>query len=339
MGKKQQLTPEEVTELFSEVDASGVVNPSRVSTRAARLDAWRAARAAGDSLAEERLSEEDHRERAGKTVDPLSDQDPSGSTVGNTISRVGIAFIMGIIVLVVGMQIAYGVTRRLNTANLSDTVNAETLTRALEGGVEWGNGFTQFPAEFTVDKADERTGEVEVSVVATDVENELELFSNSQIEAAALATNALLNDNINRVVYNVSTLVDEQGALVHDGFLPFMRAEGTRHQVFTFIWTKNKSEASSNIDWELRIVGMDEEIAGRIQEQVNSVSSLIDTPSVDEGDMREHEEELLRQQIEKESEVYLGADGGITLADALAAARAPEENGAPATADASAELG
>ena len=62
----------------------------------------------------------------------------------------GIAFIAGIIIFVVGMQVGYGVMRRLNTANLSDTVTTETVSRALEGGVEWGNGFTQFPADFTV---------------------------------------------------------------------------------------------------------------------------------------------------------------------------------------------
>ena len=220
----------------------------------------------------------------------------------------GIAFIAGIIIFVVGMQVGYGVMRRLNTANLSDTVTTETVSRALEGGVEWGNGFTQFPADFTVDEADELTGVVEVSVVSAEAENELELFSNSQIEAAALATNALLNDNINRVVYNVSAYVDEGGNIVAGN-----GEDREARLVFTFIWTKNKSEASSNIDWELRIVGMDEEIAGRIQTQVNSVSSLIETPSVDDADIDAHERELLSAQEQKGEELYLGDDGGATL--------------------------
>ena len=72
---------------------------------------WRAARSAGDEEAEERLTAEDRRSRTGSTVDPLSDEDPSGSKVGNTISRFGVAFIVGIIVLVVGMQVGYGVMR------------------------------------------------------------------------------------------------------------------------------------------------------------------------------------------------------------------------------------
>lgn len=274
MAKGSKLAPEEVEELFSKIDASGVVRSKR----------------------------------SGPAVDPLSDEDPSGSKVASSISRMGIAFIAGIIIFVVGMQVGYGVMRRLNTANLSDTVTTETVSRALEGGVEWGNGFTQFPADFTVDEADELTGVVEVSVVSAEAENELELFSNSQIEAAALATNALLNDNINRVVYNVSAYVDEGGNIV--------AGNGENREarlVFTFIWTKNKSEASSNIDWELRIVGMDEEIAGRIQTQVNSVSSLIETPSVDDADIDAHERELLSAQEQKGEELYLGDDGGATL--------------------------
>ena len=274
MAKGSKLAPEEVEELFSKIDASGVVRS----------------------------------ERSEPAVDPLSDEDPSGSKVASSISRMGIAFIAGIIIFVVGMQVGYGVMRRLNTANLSDTVTTETVSRALEGGVEWGNGFTQFPAEFTVEEADELTGVVEVSVVSSEAENELELFSNSQIEAAALATNALLNDNINRVVYNVSAYVDEDGNIVAGN------GEGQEARlVFTFIWTKNKSEASSNIDWGLRIVGMDEEIAGRIQTQVNSVSSLIETPSVDDADIDAHERELQSAQEQKGEELYLGDDGGATL--------------------------
>lgn len=283
MAKEPQLTPEEVEDLFSRIDASGVVDSARKK----------------------------------RTVDPLSDDDPSGSTVASSISRMGIAFIVGIIVLVVGMQIGYGVMRRLNTANLSDTVTSETVSNALEGGVEWGKGFTQFPTEFTVDEADERTGVVEVSVASTDVSNELELFSNSQIEAAALATNALLNDNITRVVYNVSAYVDAEGNIKSGG----AGSDDELRLVFSFIWTKNKSEASSNIDWELRIVGMDEEIAGRIQTQVNSVSSLIETPSVDDTDIDAHEQELADGQRRKGEEIYLGDDDGETLVDALARAQ------------------
>lgn len=336
MGKKRQLTPEEVTELFSEVDAAGVVDSARAKERKSRRAARRAARAAGDAAAEKRLDEEESAARAGSAVDPLSDEDPSGSKVGSTISRVGVAFIFGIIVLVVGLQVGYGIIRRLNTANLSDTVTIETVSRAIEGGVEWGNGFTQFPSDFTVDEADERTGEVEVSVVSTDAANELELFSNSQIEAAALATNALLNDNIYRVVYNVSALVDSDGNIVSKGFLQNEPSAGEERLIFTFIWTKHKAEASSNIDWELRIVGMDEEVAGRIQEQVNSVSSIIDTPSVDQTDIDAQEDELALEQRLKGDTLFIGGDGGKTLNDALSVAQKQEDAQSADAADASA---
>ena len=128
MAKKPPLTPEEVTELFAQLDDSGVIDPNRA------------------------------RRKTDRTIDPLSGDDPSGSKVDNAISRVAMAVIIGVLVIVLGMQVWYGVNRRLNTANLSDTVNPQTVSSALEGGVEWGNGFTQFPSTFTVNAADERSG-------------------------------------------------------------------------------------------------------------------------------------------------------------------------------------
>ena len=313
MARKSQLTPEEVEDLFSRIDASGVVEPVRTRGGAAKRDDSHEAEdgESGDGSAAQGDSAGKARRKA-KRVDPLSDEDPSGSKVASSISRMGIAFIAGVIIFVVGMQVGYGVMRRLNTANLSETVTTETVLNALEGGVEWGNGFTQFPEQVSVQEADERTGVVEVNVLSTDAENELELFSNSQIEAAALATNALLNDNINRVVYNVSAYVDGDGNIV--------AGEGNEaapaRLIFSFIWTKNRSEASSNINWELRIIGMDEDIAARIQTQVNSVSSLIETPSVDDTDIEAHESELYDSQASKGEEIYMGDDGGTTLRDA-----------------------
>ena len=317
MRKDDKMTPEEVAELFSEIDASGLVDPVRARDRERRLGAWRAARRSGDEQALEELREEDRRSRKRRTIDPLSDEDPSGSTVGNTISRFGIILIVGIIVLVVGMQIGYGVMRRLNTANLSESVNAETVSRALAGGVEWGNGFTQFPEDFTVVEADERTGVVEVDVVSTESSNELELFSNSQLESSALATNALLNDNIYRVVYNVSARVDENGDIVGDSFFRTAPDVAAEREMFSFIWTKSRSGESSNIGWELRIVGMDEEVAKRIQEQVNSVSSIIETPGVDQTDIEAQERELQMERELMGSEAYRGGAPDRSLADVL----------------------
>ncbi len=47
----------------------------------------------------------------------------------------------------------------------------------------------------------------------------------------------------------------------------------------TFVWTKSSS-TSTNIDWKMHIVSMDDTISERIQKQVNSVSSLIEDPVV-----------------------------------------------------------
>ena len=194
------------------------------------------------------------------------------------------------LVLIVGMQIGYGVMRRLNTANLSESVSVDTVSTALKGGLEWGNGFTQFPLDFTVDEADERTGTVEVTVLDTSSANELELLSNGQIQAAALATNALLNDKIDRVVYNVHAYIDEDSNIQHDSFFGMFPARGHQSAILTFVWTKSSSNATS-IDWKMRIVSMDDTIAERIQKQVNSVSSLIEDPVVSQTKIDEEKAE------------------------------------------------
>ena len=279
MAKKGPLTEDEAVELFSELDESGVVDPDPKRRRAER--------------------------RRESKVDPLSEQDPSGSKVGETISRTAIIVILGVLLFIVGMQVVYGVNRRLSTANLSDTADVDTVSHALESGVEWGNGFTQFPERFTVDEADEKDGLIEVSVVDTDSANELELMSNSQIQAAALATNALLNDKISRVVYNVYVLQRDDGSFAHDSFFGFVPAQGTRKAMLTFIWTKSDSETST-IDWELKIIGMDDETAAKIQKQVNSVSSLIEDESVGQGKVDEETEERQLEQRLHGKEVFRG---------------------------------
>ena len=305
MANKQNLTPEQVTELFSELDESGVVDPVRESDRVRRFRRRAAVRDAGGDKAVDELSRSERQKaRARRTaIDPLSEQDPSGSKVGQAISHTAIAVIIGVLVFIVGMQVVYGVNRRLSTANLSERADYDTVTQAIRSGVEWGNGFTQFPSSFTVDAADEKMGVIEVSVVDTDSANELELLSNSQIQASALATNALLNDKINRVVYNVYALVDDNGNFQHDSFFGFMKAEGARRAILTFIWTKSVSENSSNIDWELKIIGMDDSTAEAIQKQVNSVSSLTEKPGATQGELdedareREYEQELHGEEV------------------------------------------
>lgn len=291
MSKRHNMTPDEAEELFSELDASGALDPDRAAAREGRAKRRLfMRRTAGATAVAEReaADRERSRARAGK-IDPLSEQDPSGSQVGKTISRTAVVVILGVFVFVLGMQIVYGVSRRLNTANLSDRTNSETVEHAMESGVEWGNGFTQFPRDFTVDEASEKTGVVEVSVVDTDFRNELELLSNSQIQASALATNALLNEKINRVVYNVYALVDESGAFQHDSLFGFIPARGARRAMLTFVWTKSQSSVPANIDWELKIIGMDDDLAEAIQEQVNSVSSLTENPGASQAEIDEEQ--------------------------------------------------
>ena len=292
MAKNAPLTEDEAQELFSELDDSGVIDP---------LLAHRRVRGGDAAKADDETRREDvqvglnlRRARRAK-VDPLSEQDPSGSKAGEAISRTAILCIVGVLLFVVGMQIVYGVSRRLNTANLSECVDYETVTNAMQSGVEWGNGFTQFPEQFTVDEADERTGVFEVSVVDTQSKNELELLSNSQIQASALSTNALLNEKINRVVYKVYALTDDKGNFAHDQLFGFVPATGTRRAMLTFVWTKEKSANTTYIDWNLKIIGMNDKLTDKIQTQVNSVSSLTDDTQVKQSQI---DEEAVERQME-----------------------------------------
>ena len=206
--------------------------------------------------------------RRARVVDPLSGEDPSGSVADRTIKLAAGIFLLIVLVGVVGSQVWYGIARRVNTGKLSDEVNYETVDRALQGGLEWGTGYTQFPTDYTIDLADENVGTIEVSVTDTTAKNELELLSTSQIQATALATNAFLNDKINRVVYNVSVIVNEDGVFQTSSFFGFIRIKSA----LTFTWTKHQSKGANGIDWECRITGVDKEIAERIQNQINSLS-------------------------------------------------------------------
>lgn len=317
--KHESPTPDEVTELFSELGDSGVLDPDRTRQRSGRSSRRRAVRESGGAHAVDELESDDRKKSQEKlgAFDPLSEQDPSGSKVGQTISRTAILVIVGVLVFVVGMQVVYGVARRLNTANLSEHCDTVSVTEAMRSGVEWGNGFTQFPSSFTVDEADEHTGELEVSVVDTDSKNELELLSNSQIQASALATNALLNDKINRITYNVYVLTDRLGNFQHDGFFGFIPAQGFRKAMLTFIWTKSESPNTSYIDWELKIIGMDDKTTEAIQSQVNSVSSLAPHASATQDEIDEERAEIQLERRLHGSEIFRGGEAEKTPEDIL----------------------
>ena len=309
MRKNAPLTEDEAKELFSELDDSGVIDPQLAheyvrgeSEPPHSRDDIEAGVARGTAL---------RRLRRAK-VDPLSEQDPSGSKAGQAISRTAILCILGVLVFVVGMQVVYGVSRRLNTANLSESADISTVTSALQSGVEWGNGFTQFPEDFTVDEADERTGTIEVSVVDTSSKNELELLSNSQIQASALSTNALLNTKIDRVIYNVYALVDDAGNFAHSKFFGFIHAKGTRKAMLTFVWTKEKSANTTYIDWNLKIIGMNDKLPSKIQKQVNSISDLAEDPVVSQGTVDTDAAERQAEHMRHGSGIFRGPNAGNT---------------------------
>lgn len=166
--QKGALNADEAEALFAKVDETG------------HTDEERARR------------ERRHRKEKGASVDvdPLAGDDPSGSNVEKVIARTAVGFVLLFLVGIVVFQVGFGVIRRANTANLSENANVRTVASALRGGVEWGNGFTQFPEDFSVQEADENTGRIEVTVTDTSSEKALECFAGSQVQATAFAVNA-----------------------------------------------------------------------------------------------------------------------------------------------------
>ncbi|MBE5023273.1 hypothetical protein INF26_00105 [Olsenella sp. DSM 107455] len=240
------LSADEAEELFSTVDHSGHSDEERARRQRA------------------------HRKEKGVAVDvdPLSGDDPSGSDVGKVITRTTVAFVLVLLVLVVGGQLVFGFIRRASTANLADTASVRTVADALRLGIEWGDGFTQYPEEFTVQEADENTGRIEVSVVDTRSANTLECFSSSQVQATALAVNALLNPNIDTVVYHVSVHVDEEGELQHSTLFGFLNPTGDVASFMTFVWQKTQS--ATGVNFSCTITGIDETLQSELRDQVTT---------------------------------------------------------------------
>lgn len=252
---KKPLTDEEVVELFSELDESGVVDLER-----------KAARESGGKRGP--------RARRRK-VDPLSEDDPSGSRAGEAIGRTAVAVILGVFAFIMGMQVVYGVSRRLNTANLSEGASVDSVRHAMESGVEWGNGFTQFPEDFSVQEADESTGHIEVTVVDTASKNEMECLSGSQIQAAALSVNALLNPNINQVVYHVNVHVGDDGKFQQSSLFGFLKPTGNIKQFATFVWTKSTT-ADGGFNFTCMITGLDATSAENLRDKLTVQNNILD---------------------------------------------------------------
>ena len=102
MAKNAPLTEDEAQELFSELDDSGVIDPLLAHRRVRGGDATKA----DDEARREDVQVGLNLRRARRAkVDPLSEQDPSGSKAGEAISRTAILCIVGVLLFVVGMQI------------------------------------------------------------------------------------------------------------------------------------------------------------------------------------------------------------------------------------------
>lgn len=249
--KKQALTPEEVEALFADVDETGHTNASKARKEHSR-------RRAKMSAVE---------------VDPLSGDDPSGSGVGKVMERAALITIIVLLLAVVLTQVACGVIRRAGTAALAESADVKSVAAALRNGVEWGDGFTQFPQDFSVQEADENTGRIEVSVVDTSSSDELTCLSSSQIQASALAVNALLNPSIKQVVYHVNVHLDDDGNFEQQSFFGFLKPTGEVHQFATFVWTKSVT-SSGSINFRCTITGIDADTAESLRHKLVGTNLL-----------------------------------------------------------------
>ncbi len=244
--QKGALSADEAEELFSTVDHTGHTDEERARRQ--------------------------HKNRAERGVsidiDPLSEEDPSGSEVGKVIAKTAVGFVVVFLVLVIVGQVAFGVIRRTNTADLAESATVRTVALALSGGVEWGNGFTQFPEDFSVQEADENTGRIEVTVTDTSSENALECFAGSGVQSQAFAVNALLNPKIDTVVYHVNVHMDAEGNLERTALFGFLKPTGDVTSYITYVWTKTQS--SNGIQLSLQVTGLNDSIQQELRDKITT---------------------------------------------------------------------
>ena len=154
-----------------------------------------------------------------------------------------------------------------NNNPFGDVLGIADGAHALDGGLEWGGGFTQFPQDFSVQEADENTGRIEVSVVDTTSSNALLCFSNSQIQATAFSINSLLNPRIDTVIYHVNVHMSEDGQIQKSSLFGFMRPTGELSPFITFIWTKNTSR-DGQVHFNCMISGVDADLQETLRKQI-----------------------------------------------------------------------
>lgn len=244
-GPKHSLSPEEAEQLFAKVDNSGHTNEGSAERQ------------------RKRRKEVGH----GVDVDPLTPDDPSGSNVGSIIQKAAIALVIAFIGAIIFMQVYVSHARATNTAYLSNNVSVRSVADALDGGVEWAGGFTQFPPDFSVQEADETTGRIEVSVVDTTSPNALTCFSSAQIQATAFSVNSLLNPDIDTVIYHVNVHMNEEGDIQRSSFFGFFSPTGDIKPFITFVWTK-VTTSDRQVRLTCTISGVDAELQDTLRDQI-----------------------------------------------------------------------
>ena len=250
-GARSSLTGDEAERLFATVDETGHTNEERAKKQHSR------------------------RAESGASVivDPLAGEDPSGANTDRLITRSAIIFVLTFLVIVTVVQVGWGYVRRVTTSTLAEDASMQSVVSALNMGVEWGGGFTQFPSEFTVQEADENTHRIEVTVTDSGSSSELDAFATAQVQASALSVNALLNPNIDTVVYRVRIRRNEGGRFQKTRFFGFLRPTGATSPFMTFVWTKTTAE--DGVRFDCAITGMD----ARTQESLHAAITSKSTPA------------------------------------------------------------
>lgn len=247
----------------------------------------------------------------GVSVDPLSGDDPSGSDVEKVITRTTVTLMLVMLAGIILTQVAFGVVRRANTTILADDASRETVGAALSGGVEWGNGFTQFPADSTIQEADQSTHRIEVTVLDITSGDALTCFSNAQIQATALSVNALLNPDIDTVIYHVNVYDDGHGGFRTSHLLGFLRPTGESRAFVTFVWRKSTT-ISGEVAFACEVTGMDEETQDMLHGAITSAHTPL-YPSTMSG--RHGTEDENAETAASDGNANGEADGGADARD------------------------
>ncbi len=200
-------------------------------------------------------------------VDPLQDATPGNANVEKLIRTTTMVFVISIFLIVVLSQVGCSVARRYATANLSSEVSYDTVYKALDNGVEWGDGFTYFPDDFTVIEANERTHRVEVVVENITAKTAVDVFSASNIQATAFSVNALLNPDIDVVVYHVDIHEDETGDPETSKFFGLIKPTSATKRFLTFVWSKHTT--ADGVNFTSSITSVDPDLMDKLQKQLN----------------------------------------------------------------------